>query len=86
MGERSTRIARSRLFLYWKGHIVADKTSTPAYVAVREAAAHLSVSEVTIRRAIKAGQLPCVRIGRLVRISASDLETFAAARRTTRGA
>ncbi|WP_410599163.1 helix-turn-helix domain-containing protein [Amycolatopsis sp. lyj-90] len=86
MGERSTRLARSRLFLFWKGHIVADKISIPAYVAAREAAAHLSVSEVTIRRAMKAGLLPYVRIGRLMRISAADLETFAAARRTTRGA
>ncbi|GAA4552683.1 helix-turn-helix domain-containing protein [Amycolatopsis samaneae] len=58
---------------------------TTAYLSVREAAAHLSVSEVTVRRAIRAGQLPYVRIGRLVRISASDLETFAAVRRTTRG-
>nr|WP_285744465.1 helix-turn-helix domain-containing protein [Lentzea sp. NBRC 105346] len=48
-----------------------------------EAAAHLSVSEITIRRAIRAGELPHVRFGRLVRVSAADLNEFAAARRVT---
>jgi len=63
---------------------VADKTSSPAYLPVRDAAAHLSVSEVTVRRAIRAGELPYVRIGRLVRVALSDLEAFAAAHRTPR--
>ncbi|MET8757383.1 MULTISPECIES: helix-turn-helix domain-containing protein [Lentzea] len=59
---------------------MADKTP-PAYLPVSEAAAHLSVSEVTIRRAIRAGKLPHIRLGRLVRVAVDDLDAFAAAHR-----
>ncbi|MET9264121.1 helix-turn-helix domain-containing protein [Amycolatopsis sp. NPDC004079] len=61
---------------------MADKNQPPAYVPISEAAARLSVSEVTIRRVIKSGQLPHVRFGRVVRVSIADLDEFAAAHRT----
>ena len=49
---------------------------------VRGAAAHLHVSEKTIRRLIKSGALNAVRINRLVRIPRSDLERFLASAST----
>jgi excisionase family DNA binding protein len=72
-------------FLFRKGHIVADKTIKPGLLPVLEAAAFLSVSEATVRRAIRAGELPCVRIGRLVRVSLADLVEFTAIRRIDGG-
>jgi len=49
---------------------------------VKGAAAHLNVSEKTIRRMIKSGTLDAVRINRMVRIPRSDLERFLAAAST----
>lgn len=40
------------------------------------AAQELAVSRDTIQRAVKAGRLPVVRIGRLVRIEPADLDAF----------
>ena len=53
----------------------------PAYLSVGDAAVCLSVSEVTIRRAIRSGALAHVRIGRAVRIAVADLNAYATARR-----
>lgn len=50
--------------------------SEPAYVTMPQAAARLAVSADTIRRAIKRGDLPAMRIGRLVRIPAEALTEF----------
>ncbi len=44
----------------------------------REAATLLNVSYVTIDRLVKAGKLPCRRLGRRVLFNPSDLRTFAA--------
>lgn len=60
---------------------MADNKTPPAYLPVSEAATHLSVSEATIRRAIRAGKLPHIRLGRLVRVAVDDLDAFAAAHR-----
>ncbi|KAA2267198.1 helix-turn-helix domain-containing protein [Solihabitans fulvus] len=54
----------------------------PQLLAALEAAECLSVSEVTVRRAIRSGELPCIRIGRAVRISVEDLRAFADAHRS----
>ena len=43
---------------------------------VAETAGHFGVSERTIWRLIAAGELPCVRIGRTVRIRPKDREAF----------
>ncbi|OKI34584.1 hypothetical protein A6A25_25285 [Saccharothrix sp. CB00851] len=69
-------------FPHRKGHTVADNNIIePAYLSVGDAAARLSVSEATIRRAIRSGELAHVRIGRAVRVAVVDLDAYAAARR-----
>lgn len=45
-------------------------------LTVKEAAEILSLSERTIQRYLKSGELACVRLGRLVRIEVKDLEEF----------
>ena len=46
-------------------------------VTIAEAAAHLRLNEITIRRWLKAGKIQCFRLGpRSIRISASDLERY----------
>jgi|JI10StandDraft_1071094.scaffolds.fasta_scaffold1189514_1 excisionase family DNA binding protein len=47
---------------------------TDRLYSLKEAAAQLSCSEVSVRRWIQQGRLPCVRVGRLVRIRQSDLD------------
>ena len=44
------------------------------YYDVKSTAKLLGVSEVTVRRMVKRGDLRCRRFGRLVRIPASELE------------
>ena len=46
---------------------------------IGETAAHLNVSEKTVRRLIKAKALSVIRIGRLVRIESAEIERFLAA-------
>ena len=41
-----------------------------------EAAAALSVSETLVRQLTLTGELPCRRIGRLVRYAPADIEAF----------
>jgi excisionase family DNA binding protein len=48
------------------------------YMTVREAAALLNVSERTVRRLIASGDLAAIRIGRVLRVSAFDLNDFLA--------
>lgn len=43
------------------------------FVSVAQAARHFSVSPQTIRRAIKAGRLHAVRVGRVLRLPRSVL-------------
>jgi len=43
---------------------------------VAETAEHCNVSERTVRRLIAAGELPCVRFGRIVRIRPKDREAL----------
>ena len=51
--------------------------STAQFLTVCEVAAHFQVSEKTIRRLIKAGILPVVRLGRSVRINPEVIEKIA---------
>lgn len=45
-------------------------------LTVKRAAYLASVSEATIRRAIREGRLPFVRIGRSIRIRSDDFDAF----------
>ena len=44
--------------------------------SAEEAAAALSVSETLVRQLTLTGELPCRRIGRLVRYAQADIEAF----------
>lgn len=48
----------------------------PDLLNVHGAAQKLGISAWTIRELIWAGRLPCVRVGRLVRIDPKDIESF----------
>jgi excisionase family DNA binding protein len=61
--------------------VANDPTISAAYITIVDAATYLNISEVSIRRAIRQGTLPHVRLGRAVRIALTDLDAFAAARR-----
>jgi excisionase family DNA binding protein len=52
------------------------------FLTVSEAAARLQVSAKTIRRLIEHGDLPALRIGRLVRIPEENFERFLKGRQT----
>jgi excisionase family DNA binding protein len=54
----------------------------PRLMSVATVALHLGVSEKTIRRLIDDGQLPTHRVGRLIRISETDLAAFIARSRS----
>ena len=53
-------------------------TPEPLLVSPRQAARLLSVSERTLFTWTKAGQVPCVKLGRLVRYSVDSLKEFIA--------
>lgn len=50
-------------------------------LTVTEVAETLSISEKTVRRLIDAGELPVIKLGRLVRIDPRDLDRFIASHR-----
>jgi excisionase family DNA binding protein len=47
-----------------------------ALLTVRAVAAHLAVSEKTVRRLIQRGQLTVLRVGRSLRIAEADLRAY----------
>jgi excisionase family DNA binding protein len=50
----------------------------PRLLSVATVANHLGVSTKTVRRLIKDGQLPSLRVGRQIRMSERDLADFLA--------
>jgi len=48
----------------------------PLAYTIRECAEALRISERTVRRAISAGNLQAIRVGRLVRVPAESLRRF----------
>jgi len=52
---------------------------------VAEVAGHMRVSNMTVYRLIKAGDLAAVRVGKSYRIRESDIDRFLAARYTEAG-
>jgi excisionase family DNA binding protein len=51
-------------------------------VTVAEVAAHMRVSNMTVYRLIKSGQLPALRVGKNFRIRGRDLAEYLEASRT----
>lgn len=51
-------------------------------VTVAEVAAHMRVSNMTVYRLIKSGQLPALRVGKNFRIRGRDLVAYLEASRT----
>lgn len=45
-------------------------------ITLKEAASLLSISRSTLRRWIAQGRLPCVRLGRLLRVRVADLDAL----------
>jgi excisionase family DNA binding protein len=58
----------------------------PLLLGVREAARALAIGQQTLLRLARAGDVPCVRIGRSVRFRPSDLRTWIDARVATESA
>lgn len=53
------------------------RTLEPEHLAPREAAAHLGVTERTIRRLIESGDLPAYRVGsKIIRIKRTDIDAL----------
>jgi len=51
-----------------------------AVLDVREAAAYLAISEETVRRYVRSGELPHTRVGRSIRFRLVDLDAYLKAR------
>jgi len=62
-------------------HPKPEPRSTAALLTVQAIACRLGVSPKTVRRMIARGDLPVHYIGRLLRITESDLQTFIGIRR-----
>ena len=59
-----------------EGGRVAEGGETAQLLTVREVAATLRVSTMTVYRLIKAGDLPSTRVGKGYRIRPTDLERY----------
>lgn len=52
----------------------------PQYLTVAEAAAHFRVSTDTVRKLVRSGDLPAVRLGSTIRIPVEAVEALAVPR------
>jgi excisionase family DNA binding protein len=57
----------------------------PVLLTVREVAASMRVSTMTVYRLIRSGVLPAIRVGKHFRIRARDLDSFLEAQTVTSG-
>ena len=64
---------------------MAQEPARPGLLTVAEVAAMLRVSEMTIYRLIKAGELRALQIGKSYRLREDDVDAFLAARYTEAG-
>ena len=60
----------------------SDDTST-RFLTVSEVATALRVSNMTVYRLVSSGELPAVRVGRLVRLRTEDVEAYLVGRLIT---
>ena len=63
------------------GNGLAVPTSR-ALVTLSDAAIYLSCSRRHVERLLARGELPCVRLGRAVRVAVTDLDRYIAMRRS----
>ena len=61
---------------------MTDDAALPRLLRLQEVSDTLGISPKTLQRRIKAGQLPVIRAGRLVRVHPADLQRYIAARRS----
>lgn len=59
---------------------VKELSAEHLLLTVREVAAAMRVSTMTVYRLIRDGQLPAIRVGKHFRIRAADVDAFLAAR------
>jgi excisionase family DNA binding protein len=64
---------------------MAQDQARPSLLTVAEVAEMLRVSEMTIYRLIKAGELRALQIGKSYRLREDDVDAFLAARYTEAG-
>ena len=62
--------------------LLPSAQNAPRLLTVADVAERLQFSEKHVRRLIDAGEIPAVRIGRLVRVSEDDLTLFIRRNRT----
>lgn len=60
----------------------AKNESCQRLLSLQDACAVLGVSIKTLRRRIKAGDLPVIRDGRIIRVHPNDLDRYIASRRS----
>ena len=63
----------------------ADDVTSARYLTVREVASTLRVSNMTVYRLIKSGELSAVRVGRSFRVSEVDVDRYLSSRYTEAG-
>ncbi len=63
----------------------SDRPGRPGFLTPHEVAETLRVSDMTVYRLIKSGELRALRVGRSYRISEDDFDAYVAARFTEAG-
>ena len=64
---------------------LSEETYRARFLTVREVASVLRVSNMTVYRLIKSGELPAVRVGKSFRLREEDLDRYLAERYTRAG-
>jgi excisionase family DNA binding protein len=64
---------------------LAQSPARPTFLTAAEVAGILRVSTMTVYRLIKAGELPCVRVGKSYRVREDDVDRYLASRYTQAG-
>src|SRR5258708_29945816 len=73
--------ARARARVPSRGEEESALDCGESLLTLREVAGQLAVSPRTVRRLVAAGELRCVRIGRLIRVHPGDVSRWLSARK-----